>query len=103
MLIVFILQPTAVSNNPEFNKVPCSSFLGFGNGQSLGKLFGIVANGGTLQEKKLLSSNVINTIRTTKFDTPDIYGLVKDMGLGLYNMKAGKVLIYCIIFDHFDT
>ena len=72
--------------------VPSSSFMGFGNGRSLGKLFAIVANGGSINGKRLLSEKAIKTLQNTRFNKQDIYGLKGAMGLGVYFLKAGKVI-----------
>ena len=38
-------------NDPEYREIPCGASHGFGTARGLGKLMGILANGGVWEEK----------------------------------------------------
>ncbi|KAK3087476.1 hypothetical protein FSP39_006446 [Pinctada imbricata] len=77
-------------DNPDIMRVPMSSYMGFGNGRSLGKLFGIVANGGKHNGKQLLSQKSIDRLAKPIVNKPGEYGLLRNMGLGVFYFPTGK-------------
>lgn len=49
-------------NNPDFRCIPCASSHGVGTARALAKLMGILANGGKLKEKVLLTPQAIDLL-----------------------------------------
>lgn len=49
-------------NNPDFRCIPCASSHGIGTARALAKLMGILANGGKLEEKVLLTPQAIDLL-----------------------------------------
>ncbi|KAK3088615.1 hypothetical protein FSP39_021304 [Pinctada imbricata] len=77
-------------DNPDIIRIPMSSFLGFGNGRSLGKLFGIVANGGKHKGKQFLSKQTIDRLAKPVVNRPGEYGILPNAGLGVFYFPNGK-------------
>lgn len=83
----FKQEPTfAAFNSPDLNQIPLTSFLGYGNARSLAKLWGIIANGGTYNNKTLLNPEVIRIL-----GTPVVAGESLD---GLLNVAVGRGVFF---------
>ena len=61
---LFNLQSMSVLNNPQNRDITVSSLTGTGTARGLAKLYGIVANGGTDNQHKLLSTDMIRELST---------------------------------------
>ncbi|CAD5115210.1 DgyrCDS4203 [Dimorphilus gyrociliatus] len=76
-------------NNPTFASTPNPSTHGYGTATSAAKLFGILANGGMWNGKKIISANIIN-----KLNIPEVSGedqcvfFQQTMGLGTKLLKS---------------
>ena len=49
-------------NNPYVRQVPCGSYSGYGTARDLAKLMGILANGGSYNEKSYLSPETVRLL-----------------------------------------
>ncbi|OWF54642.1 Beta-lactamase domain-containing protein 2 [Mizuhopecten yessoensis] len=86
----------AMLRNPEIRQVPLVSVMGHGNARSLAKLYGILANGGQINGKQMISQEMIHVL-----NKPVVSKLSLDLhrpatyGLGLIffdNPQGGKVI-----------
>lgn len=83
----FNQEPTfAAFNNPDLNQIPLTSFLGFGNARSLAKLWGIIANGGSYNNKTLLTPDMVHLL-----GTPVVAGRSWD---GLLDVSVGRGVFF---------
>ncbi|XP_033760354.1 beta-lactamase domain-containing protein 2-like [Pecten maximus] len=85
----------AMFRNPEIRQVPLVSSMGHGNARSLAKLYGILANGGQIDGKHMLSQEMIHTLNTpvVSKNSLDLHRL-STYGLGVIffdNPQGGKV------------
>ncbi|XP_060064309.1 beta-lactamase domain-containing protein 2-like isoform X2 [Ylistrum balloti] len=88
-------EKIAMFRNPEIRQVPLVSTMGHGNARSLAKLYGILANGGQMDGKQMLSQDMINILNKPVVDklSLDLYRPVT-YGLGVIffgNPQGGKV------------
>ena len=77
----FFFQPFAIRVRPDVNKIRNPSIMSTGNAHAVAKLYGILANGGSLGDKKLMSPSTVELqaqpIKSGKdkcISIPAIYG-----------------------------
>ena len=80
VFLLLIVQPRKL-NDPDYREIGCGSSHGFGTARGLAKLMGILANGGKHNGQTLLSSDVINHLRTPLSDEFDRV-VLRDMAFG---------------------
>ncbi|KAL5019075.1 hypothetical protein ScPMuIL_004797 [Solemya velum] len=84
------LQKIVHINHPDIKKLPIGSTHGFGTAQGLAKIYGIIANGGSLGDQRLLSPEIIS-----KSQIPISFGPDK--------VFLADILIFSIGFQLFGT
>ena len=67
---MLIFQDMSIFNNPELREITISSASVTATARGMAKLYGILANGGSLADQKLVSEGVL-----TKLYTPLVAGL----------------------------
>lgn len=85
-LFTYYVFQFAAFNNPDLNQIPLTSFLGFGNARSLAKLWGIIANGGSYNNKTLLTPDMVRLL-----GTPVVAGRSWD---GLLDVSVGRGVFF---------
>ena len=71
-----------IFNDPELREVTMSSASVTGTARGLAKLYGILANGGTLGERQLLSVELIAALNTPLVSGTDVVTQAKNVSFG---------------------
>ena len=79
---------------PDVNQLWNASAFGYGNAHGLAKIYGILANGGSSNGKKLLSPETIELLsKKVKSGKDKVLGLRSSYGRGVFIMRSPQVYI----------
>ena len=94
----FSFDQTLKINDPDNRELPCPSTHGHGTAANLAKFFSILANGGTLNGKRLMSEKAVRQLTVPRVEGYDCsFGIDSRWGLGvqLFTVIEGNKPVSC--------